>query len=109
MRISNNIGIRAHDINEHTFTVTHNYGLNNVQCVPFKFLPKESITDSAFYSPGLLTEINQKFKQAGIQISVLENYGNMIDLNENKTKQYPSNMTFNVILTSILIFDGYYI
>lgn len=32
MRISNNIGIRVHDVNEHTFkhlfAVTHNYGLN---------------------------------------------------------------------------------
>lgn len=66
--------------------ISTNILLNNVQLAPFKFLPKELITDSSFYSPGLLNEIKQKFKQAGIQISALENYGNMIDLDENKTK-----------------------
>ncbi|MCC4421026.1 sugar phosphate isomerase/epimerase [Limosilactobacillus reuteri] len=89
--MSINIGIRAHDVNEHTFkhlfAVTHNYGLNNVQFAPFKFLPKELIADSSFYSPGLLNEINQKFKQAGIQISVLGNYVNMIDLDESKRRK----------------------
>ncbi|GGI63053.1 sugar phosphate isomerase/epimerase family protein [Limosilactobacillus caviae] len=81
--MSINIGIRAHDVSEHTLnhllSVTANYGFNNVQFAPFKFLPKELITDSLQYSPGLLTMIDQKFKEAGVKISVLGNYVNMID------------------------------
>ena len=81
--MSINIGIRAHDVSEHTlnhlFSVTANYGFNNVQFAPFKFLPKELITDSSQYSPGLLTMIDQKFKKARVNISVLGNYVNMID------------------------------
>lgn len=83
--MSINIGIRAHDVSEHTlnhlFSVTANYGFNNVQFAPFKFLPKKLITDSSQYSPGLLTMIDQKFKEAGVKISVLGNYVNMIDYN----------------------------
>lgn len=81
--MSINIGIRAHDVSEHTlnhlFSVTANYGFNNVQFAPFKFLPKKLITDSLQYSPGLLTMVDQKFKEAGVKISVLGNYVNMID------------------------------
>ncbi|MRN06209.1 sugar phosphate isomerase/epimerase [Lactobacillus sp. 0.1XD8-4] len=81
--MSINIGIRAHDVSKHTFkhlfSITANYGFTNVQFAPFKFLPKELITDSSQYSPGLLNIIDQKFKEAGVNISVLGNYVNMID------------------------------
>lgn len=89
--MSINIGIRAHDVSEHTFkhlfAVTHNYNLNNVQFAPFKFLPKELITDTSSYSPGFLETINQKFEQAGTKISVLGNYVNMIDYDEELRKK----------------------
>lgn len=88
--MSINIGIRAHDVSEHTFkhlfSVTHNYGFNNVQFAPFKFLPAELITNSSQYSPGLLTQIDRQFKQANVKISVLGNYVNMIDF-DNDTRQ----------------------
>ncbi|MBB1078692.1 sugar phosphate isomerase/epimerase [Limosilactobacillus sp. STM2_1] len=97
--MSINIGIRAHDVSEHTFkhlfSVTANYGFNNVQFAPFKFLPKELIANSSRYSPGLLNDIDQKFRHAGVRISVLGNYVNMIDYensirNKNLQSYYDS-------------------
>ncbi|MGN1280263.1 MAG: sugar phosphate isomerase/epimerase family protein [Limosilactobacillus sp.] len=89
--MSINLGLRAHDTSvhtfEHLFAVTSNYGLNNVQFAPFKFLPPELINSTDLYSPGMLTMIADKFKRAHVKISVLGNYVNIIEYDRAKQQQ----------------------
>lgn len=90
------IGLRAQDISEHSlehlFAVTKNYGFNNVQFDPFQFLPASLIKSTDAYSPGLLTMIADKFREAGISISVLGNYVNIIDY--DRRTQWENLQTF---------------
>ena len=94
--MSINLGLRAHDTSvhtfEHLFAVTSNYGLNNVQFAPFKFLPPELINSTALYSPAMLTMIADKFNQAHVKISVLGNYVNIIEY--DRTKQQKNLQSF---------------
>ena len=89
------VGLRAQDIGEHSFAhlfaVTKNYGLNNVQLDPRKFLPK-IIPNTDAYSPGLLNMVADKFREAGVRIAVLGNYVNIIDY--DRETQWENLQTF---------------
>lgn len=81
-----NLGLRAHDIEPHTFThlfeVLSQYQLNNIQFAPFKFLSKLQFPDTSIYSPGLMDTLSQKFAAHHISVSVLGCYVNIIDSDE---------------------------
>lgn len=87
------LGLRAHDVDEHSFAhlfeVAKQHGLTNVQFAPFKFLPKNFVDNTNMFTPGLMNAIKRKFDKAGIKISVLGCYVNIID---NDTEQREKNL-----------------
>lgn len=77
-----NLGYRAHDVQPHTIAhlldVCTQYQFSNIQFAPFKFLPAELFPDMGALTPGLADTLRERFAQAGVTVSILGCYVNIV-------------------------------
>ncbi|WP_244244646.1 sugar phosphate isomerase/epimerase family protein [Marinilactibacillus kalidii] len=85
-----NLGIRAHDLGPVEITTLIRklkyYQLNHIQFAVKKSFPELIETDSQL-TPGLAHYYSNQFEKAGIKISVLGCYVNIIDVDKDKRKK----------------------
>lgn len=101
MTVPLNLGIRAHDIEcasiDGLVSQLKKYPLSHIQLAPRKSFPA-SVPSLSALSPGAASYLGEALRQAGIRISVLGCYVNIVDADPTKREQALADFCTNLRL-----------